>query len=340
VESAPVGPPVSSTFGTLGGVNKYAGGCLANTGYIYAAPFDSNNFLKIKPANDTFTTLGSGSIGTVSARCNGIVRAGNECLYTIPQADSQIRKIDPATDTITSFGSLGSSVGKWSGGCLAPNGFIYGIPHNSSQVLKIDPSTDTISTFGSVGTGFAKWVGGALAPNGKIYCAPNSSVNTVLVIDTSNDSTYTISIGSNGYYGCVLGKNGKVYLIPANSTAIIEIDPITDIAILLTSTVIGANKWFCGTVTPFGKILGSQFSQANLLQIDPSLGNISLVSSPGVGYVGSVLAENGAIYNIPLSATTIKKITNIGAIKPSMYTLPSPLTSLGSSAFNVHQNKY
>ena len=51
-------------------------------------------------------------------------------IYGIPYNSTSVLKIDPVTDTATTFGSL-SGTSKWFGGVLAPNGMIYGIPYDS-----------------------------------------------------------------------------------------------------------------------------------------------------------------------------------------------------------------
>ena len=82
-------------------------------------------------------------------------------IYGIPRNSTTVLKIDPSTDTATTFGNLAGTI-KWLGGVLADNGMIYGIPLNSTSILKIDPSTDTATTFGNL-AGTLKWVGGVLA---------------------------------------------------------------------------------------------------------------------------------------------------------------------------------
>jgi len=64
-------------------------------------------------------------------------------IYGIPYTSATTLKIDPTTDTATTFGSLGGSY-YYAGGLVAPNGYIYGIPYNSSQVLKIGSGFDDV----------------------------------------------------------------------------------------------------------------------------------------------------------------------------------------------------
>ncbi|MCK9557026.1 MAG: DUF2341 domain-containing protein [Candidatus Cloacimonetes bacterium] len=117
-----------------------------------------------------------------TTKWHGGVLASNGMIYGIPYSSTSILKIDPTTDTATTFGTVS---GSWHGGVLASNGMIYGIPYNSTTVLKIDPITDTATTFGSL-TGSTKWAGGVLATNGIIYGIPKSST-TILKIGTILD---------------------------------------------------------------------------------------------------------------------------------------------------------
>jgi len=57
--------------------------------------------------------------------------------YGIPFGSTEVLKVDPTDDTITTFGSLAGNA-KWMGGVLAPNGCVYGIPDYSTEVLKLD----------------------------------------------------------------------------------------------------------------------------------------------------------------------------------------------------------
>jgi len=135
VADNPAGTDTASTFGSLSGTAKWAGGVLAPNGCIYGIPLNSTTVLKIDPATDTASTFGSLS-GT--DKWFGGVLAPNGYIYGIPYSDTTVLKIDPATDTASTFGSLSGTL-KWTGGVLAPNGCIYGIPYSDTTVLKIDP---------------------------------------------------------------------------------------------------------------------------------------------------------------------------------------------------------
>ena len=83
---------------------------------------------------NTATTFGNLSSDII--KWIGGVLAPNGYIYGIPFDSTSVLKIDPLTDTATTFGSLSGQF-KWQGGVLAPNGYIYGIPRSSTSVLKI-----------------------------------------------------------------------------------------------------------------------------------------------------------------------------------------------------------
>ena len=97
-------------------------------------------------------------------------------IYGIPSAATSILRIDPSSDTISFFGSVGTPQGtKWCGGVLAPNGAIYGMPYLLSQVLKIDPAESSAYTLAArytPGPFGADFNGGVLSPRGIIYAMP------------------------------------------------------------------------------------------------------------------------------------------------------------------------
>ena len=120
-------------FGSISGVNKYAGGVLAPNGKIYCIPADAEQVLEIDPSNNTTNLFGSIS---GSAKYAGGVLAPNGKIYCIPFNSNQVLEIDPSNNTTNLFGNISGSA-KYTGGVLAPNGKIYGISWSSSEILEI-----------------------------------------------------------------------------------------------------------------------------------------------------------------------------------------------------------
>jgi hypothetical protein len=80
----------TSTFGSLSGSNKWAGGVLAPNGMIYGIPRNSNTVLKIDPTDDSVSTFGSLSGG---GKWFGGVLAPNGVIYGIPYNSTTVLKI-------------------------------------------------------------------------------------------------------------------------------------------------------------------------------------------------------------------------------------------------------
>ncbi|MBN2160665.1 MAG: chitobiase/beta-hexosaminidase C-terminal domain-containing protein [Spirochaetes bacterium] len=186
--------PDTETFYTIGsGLGSCNGGVLAPNGNIYA--ISSGYILLIDPDADTVSTFGSTPTGY-----RGAVLASNGMIYGIPWSSTcdTILKIDPTTNTATTFGDVSSVAAtyRWAGGALAPNGKIYGMPYMATYVLEIDPDTETLNLI-SIASG-PNSVGAVLAPNGKIYGMPYSSA--IPVINPNSNGVWDINIALSAFF--------------------------------------------------------------------------------------------------------------------------------------------
>jgi len=213
---------------------------------------------------------------------------------------------------IRTFG-FGKSNSGWSGGVLAPNGKIYGIPQGNT-ILEIDPLVGTATTFSCSVT--VSYVGGVVAKNGKIYCNSNTG-NKVLEIDPISRNSTEISFINGAFSGnnAILSTNGKIYFSP-KGTRVGIYNPITKSDSFITvSGLNGFNN--CGTLAPNGKIycISSNGGPLKILVIDPSDDTTSTISttisSDYDSWRSAVLAQNGKIYGIPQSSTSILEIDTI-----------------------------
>merc|ERR1712232_1068622 len=69
------------------------------------------------------------------------ITAPNGMIYALPPYANTVLKINPVTDTTTTFGELGEEAYKWRHGVVAMNGNIYAVPDTAQTVLKIEPFT-------------------------------------------------------------------------------------------------------------------------------------------------------------------------------------------------------
>ena len=218
-----------------------------------------------------------GSLGSGYANWYGGVLAPNGYIYGVPYNSTTVLKIDPTTDTVTTFGDLVGSA-KWVGGVLSSNGCIYCIPHTSTTILKIDPTTDTVTTFGDL-AGSTKWAGGVVAISGYIYCVPYDAT-TVLKIDPTTDTYTTFGSldGASKWIGCVLAPNDKIYCVPYDIDTILKIDPATDTATTFGNFV-GYHKWSGGILALNGFIYTVPRYTSQSMRIDPDTDTATLFGS-------------------------------------------------------------
>jgi len=304
---------------------------------------------------DDSTQSTFGNIGTGSSRWIGGVLAPNGDIFCMPLTSSQVLRINTQTNTTTLFGSLSGSF-RFVGGALAPNGFIYAAPHVAGYFMKINPDTNTITTFGSKPTNVAAF-GAVCAPSGKIYCFPDNAGAPFYIIDTTNDtvdSSLFLPTGQNATvvpYSCgILAQNGKIYLVPAFSNKIAELDPNTNTIIYFGDLTLTSNrKWTDGALAPNGKIYMTPAGLENrILVLDPETKEIYFISTPTLGRNNNsaTLAPDGSIYfflqnNILTKVDTNTDIvttnitTNIGdksglvlSKEGQIYTVPTSTSSI------------
>lgn len=338
IAPAPVGPPVLTTFGGISGSSKYAGGVYYN-GSIYFIPHNASQVMELDTA--TLAISFFGSLGTSAGKWDGGVLGPNNKIYGIPANSQSVLEIDPVAKTATTFGSLGTAGGKWSRGVLAQTGLIYGAPYNNSFILEIDPVAQTASTVGSnQGTAFDKHIGGTLGRDGKIYFAPFRQTY-VLEFDpvtktTSSFGTFSSTLKWLG--GGTPMPDGLIYCAGLSVSTVLVIDPISKTTTTFSSNFPVNSQCLApnGLVyaTPGGTI-------ARVLEINTTLQNSLDYGSLGavsVKYAGIILANTSKIYTAPFNSSSLLEISNIGSASPEMYTLPSDLSTLPTSAYNRHSN--
>jgi streptogramin lyase len=296
-------------------IPDFIGGGGASVAYPDWDGNDAGNFNDIMKAYAFNTILNNQSgvpvtpatFGSISNGYRSLVAAPNNKIFMIPlfASPNELVVINTTNDSVTKTGSFGSR--GWLGGVLAPNGFIYCAPAESgSGILKIDPGDNSTSYIGT----FSGYRGAVLAPNGKIYFIP-SDASSVLVLDPTDDSTYTfgsLSL-SLGYIGGALAPDGNIYCAPFAATQILKINTTNDTVSSFGSLGSG-NKW-TGTITaPNGKLYGVPFASSTILYIDPKNDSSATFDSLGGGnkYFGGCLGPNGKIYFAPHDAGSVLEL--------------------------------
>ena len=239
-------------FGSFSSSGKWAYGALANNGYIYGAPFQTSDILKLDPATNSATTFAGP--GSTNNQWIGLIEAPNGKLYGVPARNPNVLVIDPSDDSTSTFAA--ADYNEFYGGALADNGIIYCCPFSRNTILKIDPSTDTSTTIGPVTTTTSssdgRWGWFVKDPaSGKLYGAPRDEPS-VLVVDPATDAisyiTTGVPAGSRKYTGGLVASNGEIWLIPRNATTFLVIDPSTDTVRTVGTLPAGTDKWNGGQV--------------------------------------------------------------------------------------------
>lgn len=214
-----------------------------------------------------------------------------------------IRIVNIQNDEFADFADAGGS--KFCGSALAKNNCVYFAPHQQSQAAKLDLSTMTMQNFGVVVPGSYRYFGCVLANNDKAYCIP-AGVAQILVINTIDDTTYTIS-ATSGYRSAVFAQNGKIYFIPFSAASVMCLDTNDD-SITYFGSFSGANKWWGGVLGADGKIYCAPANSNKVLIIDTTTNtavetDFSLtISTMVLKYAGGVLGADGKIYFVPFNA--------------------------------------
>jgi hypothetical protein len=69
-------------------------------------------------------------------------------IYFAPRNNTQVLKLDSATNQTNLIGSIYNGSAKYAGGVLAPNGIIYFAPLVSGKILELNTTTNQTSLVG------------------------------------------------------------------------------------------------------------------------------------------------------------------------------------------------
>ena len=255
---------------------------------------------------------------TVSAAWYGGVLAPNGCVYGIPGTANTVLKIDPATDTVTTFGSVSAVTGittaqnSYFDGVLVGSD-IYCVPHdgaiNPEPVLVINTSTDTLSAFGAI-PGDTWWGrnAGGVKVGSRVWFVPshhsttNDATSPIRSVDTTvpqvdtHGSTASLGggTGSRWWRGALVGST--IYCAPRDAPNVLKINTSTGAGSTFGS-VSGSDKWR-DIIYASGKLW--LIPNSNTLRtIDPATDTISSSLGGTNGYNGGIRAAyDGHVYAI------------------------------------------
>ena len=262
---------------------------------------------------------------------------------------------------------------------LAQNGNIYAIPawslgsHGDVDIAILNPTTETISfctgaSALSPALSSVSFKAAVLAPNGNIYAAPHPYTNgsVILVINTyTNTSSYLtpsfLSATPQPFCGGALAPNGNIYFLGSGTNNFMIVNPSTNAATLVTTTLspaLNTQAYNALVLGPNGKLYGIPKTASNILIINPA-DNSAMYGSGGPGlsptlvssvYSSAVLAPNGVIYCVPYTASNILMIntsndsvsygTGGSSLTPPLYTNSSVYSAFGGAALAANGNIY
>lgn len=255
----------------------FFGSVTAPNGKIYGIPFSSSYVLIIDPLTNTIDTRTISGLNTSIHSYKGGVLAPNGKIYCAPGSFTGVGVgvIDTNNDTFYTIPVStppGSGGFGYYGGAIGKNGCIYFAPHRSfgGEPLKVDPTTDTVSHLSGFNLGST--YGAVRGKDGNVYIMPYAN-GTIPKINVENDTYSSMGIRPYTCIGGILGQNGLIYMLPAqtNETRLTALN--TDITGLVT--------------------LNNAFT---------AIGNRS------DSRIGAVMGPNGIIYTVPSEVGTISSI--------------------------------
>jgi hypothetical protein len=263
------------------------------------------------------------SLGYVyNTRCGAL--SPNGFIY-YGSGTNKIVKLNPYSNTYSTIDVLDSGYGNW-GSCCAENGKIYMLGSTTpNKVLIIDTlNNDKISYLTLTGYNGDRFRGMVFLDN-FVYLIPYN-VSDILRIDTTvdtftvdisgiNSTNYSIGTSSFIFTSGVVGTDGKIYMIPLNSTRVLRFDPITKVVETSPTTLLSGSKFRGGVLGQDGKIycVPAQATYFGIIDVSnftvdttsitsyiDGSGNSTPIPSTGYGKMwGGILAPSGKIYALP-----------------------------------------
>lgn len=276
---------------------KYHGGTTSPIdGCIYTVPQSAWHVLKIDPATDNCTFVGSEPF---KGRCKwygGVVGKQDGAIYGIPHNSSSVLRIDPqqTDNVVTLHGDYGPGGHKWHGAAAAPDGTIVSVPANADTVLCVTPArpepilkelghADVIKTGRHRSDGKYKFLGAMAGTDGKVYCFPCAS-EQVLQIDAANnivrcvgpnllDTKMERMMQNKWQNGLTSAEEQCVYAIPLAAETILKIDTSSEEPVVTTYKLPepchGLAKWEGGVLAKNGIMYCCPNNFKGVLRIAP-----------------------------------------------------------------------
>lgn len=281
-------------------------GALSPNGFIYFGSGSTNKVTKINPYNNTYSLIdvSSGRFGTWGACC-----AENGKIYMLASTTpNRLLVINTLNNDQISYITLTGYNDDRFRGMVSFNQFVYLIPYNVSDILRVDTTIDT-------------------------FTVDISGINT---------TNYTIGTNSVIFSSGVVGPDGKIYMIPLNSSRVLRFNPVTKIVETSSTNLTTSSKYRGGVLGANGRIYCMPAQTTNVGIIDVS--NFTVDTTSITNYIdgsgisvpipstdygkmwGGVLAQSGRIYGIPYNFRFLE-IDTISNIARQIF----PITNIDST---------
>ena len=183
-------------------------------GFAYSAPGRSGVILKLDLSDDTTTTFGSFTTGSVPQYYYGIKSPTTNKLYFFPDKDNSspadLLVIDPLSSDAISTIPWSYTTGI-TDPCVTPSGIIYANTTVNNEFYKIDTNTEIVTVLPTVST-FGR--GHAIySQNGFVYILPQGGFGKIYKLDPADDSFLEILAPSLDFSldGVVETSSGIIY---------------------------------------------------------------------------------------------------------------------------------
>jgi hypothetical protein len=341
--------------------NNIGSGCILSTDgtKIYYSLTISGNIATMvieDLQNNTLMPFQQEVIG-ISGTYQGIIKAPNNRIFFIPSTAQYLAYYDEITKRISIFGDPVPGIGqKYVGGCLAQDGKIYFFGYQCQHVLEIDYVNLTYITYLNVlipegaTTALLGADGYVYLNNANYVSCQRFDIVSKTVVATLGPGTYLSSFPIN--FAGTLTANNKIITSPYFGTQYRLIDYQTgnfqyfDIlgpyitAPWVSGAALGLDKWVYFIPLNRSSVVRMNPETFQIQELTPIRTFQSTSQS-----VGSCIDSQGVIHTAyfgvsdNVNTKRLMKIATIGDESDDFWKIPTDLSTLPSSRYNLYNNR-
>jgi hypothetical protein len=184
----------SSAFTTVGGNGFFSGAISLDGKYIYLAPHDSQQMVKVSlNAPYTVSFVGTGNLGiTQTGAFSSSVQLPNGKIFLTPYNASSAALFDPVANTITLIGRDKFTVNakNFITSILLPDGRVCMVPYGATAFAYYNYKDDSFTFSKAVGATLQKYRGATVLESGDIFVAPYTE-NRAIILNPGHQQGFT-----------------------------------------------------------------------------------------------------------------------------------------------------